>query len=255
MIQVGQYVFCSESIVPVRSDFKDQAEIVTQLLFGEVGTILATHYQWIKIKSAHDHYEGWIDQKQVLILPETTYHTVLKTFKRQFSRLSIVKSSWGDIHTVMGSFLPNEEPVFEIGQYTFEVVNPEKISIPEDISKIALEYNNAPYLWGGRTPFGIDCSGFTQAVYRFYEIELPRDASQQEKTGTEVKFEEIKKGDIAYFHNEKGNVTHVGIVLDNFSFIHASGRIRIDRITSTGIFNDEMKKETHQLHSIKRILT
>ena len=132
-MQVGQYVFCSESIVPVRSDFKDQAEIVTQLLFGEVGTILATHYQWIKIKSAHDHYEGWIDQKQVLILPETTYYSILKTFKRQFSRLSIVKSSWGDIHTVMGCLIENEEPIFEIGQYTFEVVNPEKIRNAEGI--------------------------------------------------------------------------------------------------------------------------
>mgnify|MGYP003978580471 FL=1 len=125
-----------------------------------------------------------------------------------------------------------------------------KIKITEN----AMMYLNSPYLWGGRTPFGIDCSGFTQMVYRLQGIDLPRDAYQQAEVGTTLSFvEESEAGDLAFFDNAEGKVIHVGIILDNNHIIHASGKVRIDRIDQQGIFNKEEGKHTHKLRLIKSI--
>lgn len=254
-MQTGQFVFCAESVIPVREEHKDQAEIVTQLLFGEIATVTEIHQQWIKVKSAHDQYEGWIDHKQILLISPATADHILKNFERQQCLHGVLKSPWGIIHTVMGSFIPFGKKEFDVEQQRFEVLDLEVAPISKAVTSTAIVYKNAPYLWGGRTHYGIDCSGFTQAVYRFHGVDLPRDASQQVLVGKTVSFEDVLAGDVAYFHNEKGNVTHVGIILDELFIIHASGRVRIDRLTPTGIFNDETQKETHKLHSIKRFLT
>jgi cell wall-associated NlpC family hydrolase len=118
----------------------------------------------------------------------------------------------------------------------------------------ALEFLNVPYLWGGKSVFGIDCSGFVQLVFRLYDLNLPRDAYQQAEIGELIDSKEARQGDLAYFTNEKGKIIHVGIVLDNETIIHASGRVRIDQLTKSGIYNSDYCKETHKLHFIKRVL-
>ena len=118
----------------------------------------------------------------------------------------------------------------------------------------ALRFLNSPYLWGGRTPLGIDCSGFTQMVYRLQGIDLPRDAYQQSEVGTTLSFiEESEAGDLAFFDDQEGKITHVGIMLEDNHIIHASGKVRIDRIDQQGIFNKETGKHTHKLRLIKSI--
>jgi cell wall-associated NlpC family hydrolase len=119
----------------------------------------------------------------------------------------------------------------------------------------ALIYLNAPYLWGGRSPFGIDCSGFTQLVYRLQGIKLPRDAYQQAEVGNTLSFiEESEEGDLAFFDNTEGKIIHVGIIMKNNYIIHASGKVRIDRIDQQGIFNSSLKTHTHKLRLIKSIV-
>ena len=108
---------------------------------------------------------------------------------------------------------------------------------------------------GGRTPMGVDCSGFTQMVYRLNGKHIPRDASQQVDLGVTLSFiEEAESGDLAFFDDAEGNIIHVGIILENNHIIHASGKVRIDRIDQQGIFNKDLGEHTHKLRIIKKVL-
>jgi hypothetical protein len=116
-------------------------------------------------------------------------------------------------------------------------------------------YLNTPYLWGGKSPFGIDCSGFTQMVYKINGYELKRDASQQAAQGEVLSFiEESEPGDLAFFDNSEGEIIHVGIILKNNYIIHAHGCVRIDRLDQSGIYNTEQNRHTHRLRVIKKII-
>ena len=158
----------------------------------------------------------------------------------------------------MGSLLPAADR-FEIAGQEFSVQTSckalkEKTQRPKLIED-AYMYLNAPYLWGGKGPFGIDCSGFVQVVFRLNGILLPRDAYQQADIGDTLSFvEEGQAGDLAFFDNENGKITHVGILNDAQHIIHASGKVRIDRIDHQGIFHEENGTYTHRLRLLKRII-
>ena len=116
-------------------------------------------------------------------------------------------------------------------------------------------YLNSPYLWGGRSPFGIDCSGFTQMVFKLNGIKLPRDAYEQAEIGKTLNFiEETQKGDLAFFDNEEGKIIHTGIIIDKNKIIHSSGKVRIDNLDHYGIFNAETGKYSHNLRLIKKVV-
>jgi cell wall-associated NlpC family hydrolase len=124
---------------------------------------------------------------------------------------------------------------------------------PKLIKQVAYKFLNTAYLWGGRSVFGIDCSGFSQVVYKFLNVCLPRDAWQQAEHGDIVKsLHEAVCGDLAFFDNEEGKITHVGIVLNPHEIIHSSGKVRLDKLDKEGIVNLENKQRTHKLKVIKR---
>lgn len=248
----AQFLFCHLSIVPVRVDKKDQSEIVTQLLFGEVAILLEQKNQWLKIRSSHDKYEGWIDEKQVLKITESEYGFWLKNDFRQKALLVHWNTPFGLVSSVRGSNTPNRSQ-FKVAGMNFECIGETKNLSSKDVVSIAKSYLNAPYLWGGRTPFGIDCSGFTQAVYRFFNINLPRDAYQQAELGQEISFKDKKDGDIVFFKNKSGKIHHVGILIEENKVIHANGRVRIDPLTENGIFKEETGKITHDFYSVRRL--
>ncbi len=130
---------------------------------------------------------------------------------------------------------------------------------PENIRKFmvnqALMFFNAPYLWGGRSPFGIDCSGFSQIIYKMAGIKIPRDAKDQVHLGVAISFvEEALPGDLAFFDNDEGNITHVGIIWEKNKIIHASGQVRIDNVDQFGIFNVDTKRYSHKMRVMKRII-
>lgn len=230
------------SVVPVRAKGSDKEEIITQLLFGESVEILEVKENWTKIKMDYDGYEGWVDTKQITPISDEDFQ------KRQTEMITSPVLFYNKNEAKMLLSLGSE----------VEKVNKDKEflgNIRDSITDTALHFLDVPYLWGGRSFFGIDCSGFTQIVYKVNGIKIPRDAYQQAEEGQVLDFiEEAEKGDLAFFENENGKITHTGIMLDNQKVIHAHGKVRIDELDSIGIFNKDQNKHTHKLRFIKRIL-
>lgn len=254
---------CNLSIVPCRAEPSGKSEMVTQLLMGEHFTVLEEQEEWSKIKIAHDNYECWINNKQYVNIREQRFDQLSSGPVHRVNELfSIVseKESSNSMPVVMGTVLPG----FNNGDFKLEenklyhydgAVAYKAISDAGNIAQTALMFLNAPYLWGGRTCWGIDCSGLTQIAFSLNGIQLPRDAYQQAELGTPLSFvEEAQVGDLAFFDNEEGNITHVGIILNDNQIIHASGRVRIDKIDHYGIFHSDRKKYSHLLRVIKRVL-
>ncbi len=238
--------------------------MVTQVVFGEHYKILEERVNWVKIRLAYDKYECYIDRKQSFEVTKEVYDAI-ETSREWTSLTELatvgVHSRTGDlIPLLMGSVLPNfNGEKCSWGDEEFQLQgsvthNHEQLSRSKVIAH-SLMYQNAPYLWGGKTPFGIDCSGFTQMVYKLAGKKLPRDAYQQAEIGTTLSFvEEAEDGDLAFFDNDEGDIIHVGILMNENDIIHASGKVRIDKIDHQGIYNRETRSYTHKLRLIKTIL-
>lgn len=244
--------FCKVSISPIRAENRDQSEIVSQLLFGEIIEVVELEEPWMKIRTFADNYEGYIDFKHIIKLTE-------KEFKRWSNGISYLEARertlmtpWGKQRICRGSFIPANLDEFNIGNNNFTWMDEDNTK-SMSIIDFCEDYLNTPYLWGGKTPFGIDCSGFTQTVYRFAGFNLPRDASEQVDHGMEVDFEDILEGDIAFFENAAGNIHHVGILNGKGEIYHASGEVRKDKFTNEGILREDFGKITHKLNIIKRL--
>ena len=256
-----EYGICLLSHVPCRKDASDRSEMVTQLLFGEHYTILETVPKWVKIKIFHDNYEAWICAKQNHEISSEVFNN-LSTNEQFFCTdlVQVVQNKESILPIVLGSTLPflkDEKMIISNENFDYQGVfsDSNNKANKNKIIQDAFMYLGAPYLWGGRSPFGIDCSGFTQLVYRLNYVNLPRDASQQVELGTNYSFvEEAEAGDLAFFDNDEGKIVHVGILLQDQKIIHASGQVRIDKLDHHGIFNEETGKYSHKLRIIKKII-
>lgn len=229
------------------------SEMVTQLLYGEHFKILETRKKWSRIRLAFDGYEGWVDNKQYISIPEADY----SKFENSKVKLSadLVDFVTGLDKQLVSICLGSTISTSEYFSQKFEGRLFSTLLPKENLIDTALLYLNSPYLWGGKTPFGIDCSGFTQMVYKLNGHRLMRDASQQATQGEALSFiEESEPGDLAFFDNEEGSITHVGIIMRDNYIIHAHGKVRIDRLDHSGIFNYEVRNHTHKLRVIKRIV-
>ncbi|MDQ3111719.1 MAG: C40 family peptidase [Bacteroidota bacterium] len=250
------------SAIPVRKEPSDRSEMVTQLLFGDAVRVIEQKGNWHHIFSAWDHYEGWIDRKQYLPVSKTTFDNLDKNpspvSSELFQLITDVKSR-ESFPIVLGSSLPfysGSECCIEDRVYAFDgsAKSFDSEGTREQIVETAMVFQNSPYLWGGRTPLGIDCSGFTQLVFKANGFRMKRDAYQQAEMGEPYSFvEEAQPGDLAFFDNEEGRITHVGIVITNNRIIHASGKVRVDHFDHYGIFTPERGGYTHNLRVIKNI--
>lgn len=233
---------CTVTVAPVRAENSDRAEIVTEILFGESADILEVNKNWTKIKMHYDGYEGWMDTKQ--IRPVTDEYLAGR-------KITLITEDFASVMTNDGKTLLSMGSEVEFPA----VASRRSHDVRESIALTAKEFLNVPYLWGGKSFFAVDCSGFVQLVFKIHNIKLPRDTFQQAEVGEVLSFvEESRPGDLAFFENSEGKIIHVGIMLDHQKIIHASGKVRIDTLDSSGIFNKELNKHTHKLRVIKSII-
>jgi len=256
-----EYAACQVSIAPLRAQPSDKSEMVSQLLFGETVEIQDSKDTWKYVVCAWDGYTGWVDGKQLKRLSPQEFEQYRTNQSLNLSLVEGLMAADYFIPVTLGAVLPQYDGLrCQLGEQSFQfsgpVVNPgQQRTDSAWIVKIARRYLHAPYLWGGRSPFGIDCSGLTQMVYKTAGIRLLRDAQQQVSQGVSIDFmEECQAGDLAFFDNGKGHITHVGIILPECHIIHASGQVRIDKLDHFGIFNRELNRYSHQLRIVKRLL-
>jgi gamma-D-glutamyl-L-lysine dipeptidyl-peptidase len=251
------YAVVAVAAAPIRLKAKHQREMVSQLLFGEtVKVVKEKGNLWVKIKSLHDNYAGWTTKT---LLQEITEEQAMIAVTHVTEDLINSISIDGNILKVpMGCSLPAfENGKGRLGAKTYEFTGNHRNRTEEKptgslLETLTRQWLNAPYCWGGRTLFGVDCSGFVQVNYKMIGIDLPRDAWQQAQEGEPVKkLKDAATGDLAFF-DDKEEIVHVGILLGKDHIIHASGKVRIDAIDKTGIINSDTGKYTHRLKAIRR---
>lgn len=248
-----QYGLCNHSIVALREQPSDLSEMISQVLYGESFKVLEKRKKWSRIRLSFDRYQGWIDNKQFQFIKDKDYKEIgIGKESLCADLVNFVTDENQNIQPiVLGSILNSLNKL----NHQFEGDKLVGVGDKTKLIETALLYLNTPYLWGGKTPFGIDCSGFTQMVYRLNGFKLLRDASEQATQGDALSFiEESSPGDLAFFGNKEGDIIHVGIIMENNHIIHAHGKVRIDRFDQSGIFNVETRKHSHKLKVIKRII-
>ena len=247
------YGLCNLNIIPLRLEDSDCSEMISQVLYGDLFEILEVTEKWCKVRLVDDQYEGWIDNKQCKRISLSEFEELSqKTPKLSTHLLDIITTA---TNTLLPISIGSNTAISKFLNHSFEGATTSKKLNKSNLTEFAQMYLNSPYLWGGKTPFGIDCSGFTQMVYKLCGYQLFRDASQQVNQGEVLSFiEESEAGDLAFFDNDEGIITHVGIILENNRIIHAHGKVRIDQLDHSGIFNIEKQKHTHKLRVIKRMI-
>jgi cell wall-associated NlpC family hydrolase len=248
-----QYGICNLSIIPLRIEPADTSELVSQVLYGEFFKVLEQRKSWSKIRLHFDGYEGWVDNKQYTEILEASYSNLVKQKPKLSTDLvEFIENQDKQLFPItIGSTLNS----LSLLSHNYEGRSTNIKSVKSSLVQTAFIYLNTPYLWGGKTPFGIDCSGFTQMVYKLNGYKLLRDASQQATQGEALSFiEESEPGDLAFFDNNEGVIIHVGIIMTDNYIIHAHGKVRVDRLDHSGIYNVDKKVHTHKLRVIKKIV-
>lgn len=255
-----EHKICVVPVMPLRAEPSHKSEMTSQLIFGECAVVLEQKEEgWVKLRNQYDQYEGWAAANQLTEIDEELYFEPTEEFTPE--PLNPISVSGHPMNVPLGSFLKgmrHGEMFWGKVTVTFkgDPLRPDHLPITEKrIRQVAFQYLNTPYLWGGCSNFGIDCSGFTQSVYRLLGKMLPRDTHMQVGCGERRKPEEKTHcGDLAFFRNKEGKIVHVGLMLNDFEIIHSAGKVRVDKLDAYGILNADTGQHTHELDRVNRII-
>lgn len=273
-----QYAICLQPYIPMRAEAAEESELVNQLLFGDTMTILEELPRWYHIRRDYDDYEGFIDVKTATVITEGERNYFLKEQKTAplmrlpFNDVARINTDVGGastpLHLPWGSFIYNLDDTgvtFKVFGFRYEIpsmghVNPMMAGMMSRTAcaKFLIGQGqmllNTPYLWGGNSSFGVDCSGFIQTLFRFVGLRLPRNASQQALLGNPVAFSDLLPGDLAFFAKPGSDrITHVGLVIDNEHILHSSGSLHVDVLRPEGIWSVDRDMHTHDFISARRL--
>ncbi len=258
------YAYCNVSVMPLRKEPFHTSEQTNQLLFGEkVEIVEVNNREWARVVCSWDGYDGWCKQSQLRIIDKKEYRKAPKYLAGSHNDKLVFESGemWMPYGCdLFGSKGGNMKPLKESGKFKGKKININEAELKgQALILAAMQYIHAPYQWGGRSIAGIDCSGLTQMAFKVCNYALPRDAEQQALQGQLVDFlQNGVCGDLAFFDNKEGKITHVGILIDNQTIIHATdsvGRVVIDKIDQGGIISKALRMRTHNLRFVKRIIT
>lgn len=252
------------SITPVRMQASEAAEQSTQMLFGELCEIIEERPRWTRIRLESDGQEGWADAKMICPMQSEEYasykasleHAAMVVFPMAYA---MSENNAQTIPLTAGTRLANyTDGRFEVLGVSFKIdpqmviTEPKELTQPNLLQTVRF-FLNTPYLWGGKNALGMDCSGFTQIILSLFGKHLLRNASEQATQGIKVKnLQEAQAGDLAFFDHQDGKISHVGIIIDSERIIHCSGRVKVEKLDSIGIFNAETGDYSHHLVQIRR---
>ncbi len=251
--------YCTEAVIPIRSSPSESSEMTSQLIFGDIAHYIEKKDSWTLVRCDFDSYKGWVDSKMLTEIDSNLDFSLFYWKWVKEARLEFPSSTYPQV-LPLGARLPF------LSDQTHDIWDP-RSSNPQlvrgstffgeeelaDTRRLAKAFHYSPYLWGGCSSFGIDCSGLTQRVFRMSGKHIPRDSGPQESKGMLIDWGKRKAGDLAFFAKpNQSKITHVGIVVDKETIIHASGHVRIDELTSIGIIHSDKQTLTHELISIKR---
>ncbi|MBN1597612.1 MAG: C40 family peptidase [Bacteroidales bacterium] len=238
--------------VPLRKDPDHKSEQLSQVLFGETLIIKDEYKNWYRIIADFDNYAGWLEKRSVQELTAATEKKIIVN-----KPIIEIEQGGNRFFIPAGSEIskPDSDNAFNINSKTFKIKSHYEADIKQSLAETGLAFMNSPYLWGGRTALGIDCSGLTQTVYKIHGHTIPRDAIQQANTGKEINsLSNAVEGDLLFFYSDTKNISHAGIYLGNNTIIHASISVHIDKIDEKGIFSSDLNKYTHYLSKITRMI-
>jgi hypothetical protein len=252
---------CLLSVAGLRAEPNHKSELVSQMLFGDLFEVIDDQKDWLEVKMLYDHYLGWVHKNQVQLLAENDFADLIQSPPAVSADLiQLMEDLTNSTSFAIGagsSFYFFDNGSLSIAGKVFKYLGgviTEFPSKPAHLADYALMFLNTPYLWGGRSPFGVDCSGFMQLVFKMGGIKIPRDAAVQATQGETIHLiNEAMPGDLMFFDNEEQQITHVGLLINDGHIIHAHGKVRIDLIDHNGIFNRETRRYSHNLRLIKRI--
>lgn len=259
---MDQFGISRLGVIPMRGEASHKSEMVSQLLFGEHYKVIeySADNEWVHIENHFDTYKGWIPSNQHNNITEEYFEQINESeYKICLDISSTILYQKSPVNIVMGSIIPiSTNELFKMEEQLAFGGESKSVLVKREfefIKTVGMKLLNTPYLWGGRSPYGIDCSGFVQLIFKVGGYRLARDSKDQALQGAEIqKFEEAAPGDLVFFSNDKGKVDHVAMLLEGDQVIHSSGKVRIDTISGEGIHHAETNQITHSNPSIRRVL-
>ena len=249
------YFFASEAVIPMRQEARESSEMISQLVFGDIIETLDSSENWLHARCVDDGYEGWVSSNMLTEIDQVTYESLTEWEYVLRGGLRLEDGTYMPL--AGGARIPlHDNSAFQIGKRKWQRAPDLKTLFLQpafEAHNVAEHFRNAPYLWGGKSTFGIDCSGLMQVVYRICGVQLPRDSSQQALGGSHIAWKDRQPGDLAFFRKaNQSHISHVGMVKDESTIIHASGKVRLDFLDENGIINIQTNQRTHLLVALQR---